>query len=651
MPSDKFVNPYTFIGLGDWKSEGTGKGQLTGVLKCNLKTLTPLIIPSAANEDAFSKFADELVCKWNKEKKSTDKEVDRKKVRSYDFYSYDNPEDDREKVSPSSPVIPGSSIRGMIRSIYEALTDSCLSTIDDDTVLNKRSVIPYDRERKSDNMGVGIVEKIDGKWFLKKGKKALMPVFGEGFTSATNKATGEKFKRIGREKYPGWGREMYVLFGGMYGKAKHLEYPVISSAEKSRTRQDEIPAYHLPGVRFGDTTKKHFDTVVYGYESDKTPYKLSPDDINRATKIASLYKANAKNPNMPPYDGWANIEADKPFPVYFEKLGNVYYISPACISQEVFARKVSEIVGDFAPCKNSASLCDACNLFGMVGKDDDDSEGSGNVNALASRVSFRDATSLQENDWYENEGKPIRLAILGQPRPSATEFYMNKIEGADYYNYDYKITHGAGKNKKEVLSAEAVSIKGRKFYWHSKDTQVANPTDRPDMTVISRAVKAEHSFTFDVAFENVTEDELAKLIWVLTIGGKASGDAPSHGFKLGHGKPIGYGSVGISIDYDKSGVYKIDDSLNISLHPLPSKDITASLTHTNEFMRVSNWIGKHENVMYPKSGPKGSESVFAWFQANRRGRGNDFTQQFIKTLPDLSDAEHDQNLPRNPHNQ
>src|SRR5699024_4974276 len=38
------------------------------------------------------------------------------------------------------PVIPGSEVRGMIRSIYEAVTNSCLSVLDGKTRIGKRTV-------------------------------------------------------------------------------------------------------------------------------------------------------------------------------------------------------------------------------------------------------------------------------------------------------------------------------------------------------------------------------------------------------------------------------------------------------------------------------------------------------------------------------
>lgn len=45
-----------------------------------------------------------------------------------------------KKVPCYQPVIPGSEIRGMFRSNFEILTSSCLSSLDSDMLLSKRTM-------------------------------------------------------------------------------------------------------------------------------------------------------------------------------------------------------------------------------------------------------------------------------------------------------------------------------------------------------------------------------------------------------------------------------------------------------------------------------------------------------------------------------
>ena len=106
MEYKEFVNPYHFAPLAEqspqreaapWNEKSQG-AHYTGRLKVKLRTRTPLFIPDI-------------------------REIERKKEqehKTYSFFSYDG----------KTPVIPGSSLRGMLRGIYETVTNSCFSVVD-----------------------------------------------------------------------------------------------------------------------------------------------------------------------------------------------------------------------------------------------------------------------------------------------------------------------------------------------------------------------------------------------------------------------------------------------------------------------------------------------------------------------------------------
>ncbi|HOG35647.1 MAG TPA: RAMP superfamily CRISPR-associated protein, partial [Petrotogaceae bacterium] len=122
-----FTNPYNFITLGNKcmrkpYEEYTKSPLKTGWIECTLTTKTPLFIPNTTNEDAFR--------------------INKKDHKSYDFFSYDDIKGQDRTKEFSEPVIPASSIRGAMRAMYEAVTDSCMSTADDEKILYKRTPIP-----------------------------------------------------------------------------------------------------------------------------------------------------------------------------------------------------------------------------------------------------------------------------------------------------------------------------------------------------------------------------------------------------------------------------------------------------------------------------------------------------------------------------
>ena len=98
-----YINPYNFISLnksGCKRYDALERdGSLTGYIECELTTKTETIVPDTENVD--------------------------KEKPEFKFYNY------REtKNGFTVPVIPGSEIRGMLRSDFEVFTDSCLSTVD-----------------------------------------------------------------------------------------------------------------------------------------------------------------------------------------------------------------------------------------------------------------------------------------------------------------------------------------------------------------------------------------------------------------------------------------------------------------------------------------------------------------------------------------
>ena len=108
-----FLNPYNFIGFPEHRAkkyEDTDKH--TGYIEYEITTKTPLFIPNSSSEQAFSK---------------SDEKEDHK---SYDFFSYIDL-DPLKKYDKEyhEPVIPGSEIRGVVRSVYETLTDSCMGVL------------------------------------------------------------------------------------------------------------------------------------------------------------------------------------------------------------------------------------------------------------------------------------------------------------------------------------------------------------------------------------------------------------------------------------------------------------------------------------------------------------------------------------------
>lgn len=144
------------------------------------------------------------------------------------------------------------------------------------------------------------------------------------------------------------------------------------------------------------------------------------------------------------------------FPVNYSTLDKgIVYLSPATIIKEASNNSIGMLAGKFAPC--TKNFCPACELFGRIGKDE---------NSSGSRIRFMDLYAAEERaseDYYLCD--KITLQTLGGPKLGNVEFYLKKPEEATFWTYDYYVKGGR-------LNVEPGKLRGRKFYWHSRDGKI-----------------------------------------------------------------------------------------------------------------------------------------------------------------------------------
>jgi CRISPR-associated protein (TIGR03986 family) len=154
--------------------------------------------------------------------------------------------------------------------------------------------------------------------------------------------------------------------------------------------------------------------------------------------------------------------------------------------------------------------------------------------AVAGRVFVGDATldAGQEAIWYSDE--PITPRILATPKPTTFQHYLvqSSVERP-------ALKHYASRPGDETV------VRGHKLYWHKGDQpDIGLPEAQQQIKDTQKTqilpVRAGVHFTFDVRFENLNRVELGALLWVLRL---AADD--DYRLKLGMGKPLGMGAVKI----------------------------------------------------------------------------------------------------------
>ncbi len=659
--SNKFVNPYHFVPLGkecdrqyDYRAIKKENGLLTGWIECELETKSPIFVPNSSNDDVFQKST------GNGEEK----------VKSYDFFSRENLAGKDNPPPPDRPVIPGSELRGVFRSAFEAVTNSCMSTTDDENVLFKRTTTPGQP---------GIVLFENGKWYIQPCQERI----GVSAWTRCKKDRPQKDPKDFSQDISNASEGDRVLFKRSQNGYQKEGKKIFDTVEMFEVLDNNYCLEKLkPGQELGFLHKgenfinKHHETLFVP-DTKKEKIALKERDLENLLHNFKLYADEKINQSLATgnhtgYNSFliklkiknaADLEKDhlKNALVYFKQLDSCLHLCPATIGREVFQKRLKDLIGSFAPCETSGKLCPACALFGFAGEKD----------SVAGRIRFSDAELISPGGNSQTLFlDPMVLPELASPKPSATEFYLQRPEvDTALWNYDY-----AGSWEKmqlKELRNYHAKIRGRKFYWHGG--KVRNLEKRPERLqdeniskrhVKVRPIRKDISFRFSVHFDEITKDELQKLLWVLSVG-----NSDKHGHKIGMGKPVGLGSISVKIKdvivrsiqicEEKSMEYKIlsrqdfIDSIKLTYNNEDEKiEKTAHLLGGDpESIRAFLKIAKLNNAFkdlidYPRLDPqspnfpkKHRHAAFHWFVGNKQIQGtgmNPVIDQVLRSIDEPS---------------
>lgn len=572
---EKFViNPYTFVrskkDVKRFKEIAENEELHTGVISCKLIVKTPLLIPDVEKATGLK----------------DDKNVE------YPFMSIGNSENIRY-------IIPGSSLRGPIRSTYEALTNSCFVTAGSSQNISTRTKAPFEP---------GLLMRVDNKLVLKPARAYLFKVgdyksnrnddnkdvwsistqeelrrkykYGETvyFEGRTSKNGKYFVKKVGATLKKGY---MYI---GEYISKKRHESIFIADGESNILSENLDLAY-----------QKLKETIKI-YQNEKINKNLTKDQDG-------IYHHGYDQVDFESFEN-GKIEA---LPVWYKKIKqdeteqNKVYLSFAGIGRYNYEKGMDELLGERKPCTSRNNLCPACRIFGVTGKNEE--------KGIASRVRFSDIIIDKDIEF-----KKYSLSPLRSPHPSYLPFYAITSD----YNQGY--------------DAEGSDIRGRKFYWHhaSENTDINNA----DTTI--EGIKSG-IFSFSVYYEDLTETQLKHVLWLLCLG--ENEEDGKYCFKIGHGKPLGYGSVKIIVDGYKERT--VEDG-NYDLRSNSQSDVNNKVAEVDLFKNAPdlkhvlnfNTLNKKE-VSYPYvldgEGKRSSDpndvnmSSAKWFSENMKLGGKKAT--------------------------
>ncbi|WP_412054262.1 TIGR03986 family CRISPR-associated RAMP protein [Arachnia propionica] len=551
-----FINPYTFVPLPDTvkrdKPRGHAKaveGGLTGYLDVEFAFRSPLMMP----------------VDWNTPGETT---VTGTRIE--------------ERVT-----VPGSSVRGAVRSLFEVISSSCLSILDPDYRPAHRASLEMRPDKRlavvdevdSDGKVISVLPTSKVVWIR---AEALWHLFGgaAGLRSGVRISLdenaiyersfgGDKGKPVKREQLKPEG-EPTLKKGGDW---------VVHVADAG-TKGDH-PADHIyvavgkletTPIRLGEKTWEDYRELCR-YSVDVTGGKLAPSapawdaeewagvavmvrhtDRNRGNRVTAIGKRRKSDGALAPGDSvWITTGSE----------GGERVVTGLTMSsswREFGKGPIRDRLPDesLLPCCDPDELCPACATFGFIeARTEGQRRDQAEHNAYASHLRF---------GAFETDAPvPLRLVLpppTRSPRPSAGAFYLEHptAEGENREAGVAEFGKPASRWGGRLDSPRMRRIAGRKFYWHGQEPEDTTPTPRQvrrnhypaeganNCREVRRWITEKPPVLRGrIHFENIDARQLGLLMLALEprelakrAGITVNGELATH---LGGGKGLGFGTA------------------------------------------------------------------------------------------------------------
>ena len=502
-----------------------------------------------------------------------------------DFFSLDG---------GKTPRIPGSSLRGLFRSLVEIASFSKIS----DVTPNKQVYRAVDTSSLGVQYRARVMDEVEKNNFVPRVQGGYMRIKeGQWYIQPAREINGTTWCRIGHSFTPpdlsSWpppetiakqvvadaeaikvynARTVYIQPGPFQYQDVRGGFLRIKYARALRASAKPGPGLEpCAWAESGKMLSKRSEAVIYPPDLNKTwlPLRwdedlqgnvLSEEDLKNGLEVAKYIRLDLEyrdqltdqqatilgNPELEKQGEAASLRRDmrgvlRDFqPVfYLVENGKLIFFGHTQMLRLPYLYTPQNLVPEQMRDPEFLTLDLTQAIFGYVGKKIVNKEGPSKTESRAGRVFFSDA------EYAGNLAEPLEAVItpkvLSTPKPTTFQHYLEQDQpdnAAELLNFDNPRTH----------------IRGHKLYWQRGNSRVNDiqETDpgklrhRSQYTSIQPA-RAGAQFKFILRFENLRQVELGVLAWALRVAGDAQ-----YRLKLGMGKPLGMGTVkiGSSLNLD-----------------------------------------------------------------------------------------------------
>lgn len=442
----------------------------------------------------------------------------------------------------AAPVIPGSSLRGMIRNVVEIAGYGKIGPICDEQLFFRHVDRSMYRNRFARRDG----KIVKGGFFRRTqtgGTVTVCEVRRVSQVTVEQRLGWRKPAEDASVPDEDWNvQHMTVWVSGGDGEDKVLprgqQRRPVASIERDRFDGSIEARLVLTGQIAGK--KREFVFIRPGKDATTLTVPegvidLLHDESQITAFQEEAFPNNKPRPGSRRRAGWLeHKQEDLGDPVFFLADGD----RVTCLGRaQLFRLPYENSPVDLVPPEQKGQLpvdfAEA--LFGYVRRDPTAQQGS-KRNAYASRLSFTDARLVDEPVWASSE--PVIPKVLASPKPTAVQHYVTQAHPDDknrLYDYD--------------SPPQEATIRGFKRYWQQQGRHLDSMLD-PDQSpgpsdtqhTLMRPLAAGNVFTFRIHFDNLSDAELGAICWALHPLGP---DGEKYCHSLGMGKLLGMGSVSV----------------------------------------------------------------------------------------------------------
>jgi CRISPR-associated protein (TIGR03986 family) len=523
----------------------------TGYIECTMKTESPLYVRCSMTPSFFSEHGD---------KKFYELKVDQKNERAQFFH--------RDNVD--IPVIPGSTLRGMIRSlveiagygkiqwvtdkklVYRAVGDSSslgasyrnklLGNNNQQNNMNQNYFFEY----PSSNVRGGYLKKEGSHWFIQPAHE----IYGETFVHIEYSVA----QAVKCDKhYPKQDYTSKDIIQVYIRPPKERTIPQRSSRDlalnlavvqnKSDIRQISEgkedgfeKAIIVRSGHMGGRTEKHMHCAIYEPDTKAKPILIPNHIWSLYSDDRDISRGISSRPLCEDGDPLFYLVDDK---------GELVFLGPTMMFRLPYDESVIHFVPEKLREKDEIDISEA--IFGYESK-------NSHKTSCAGRVFFTDAKleSPFEDIWLTEKQNTITPKILASPKPTTFQHYLvQDLHKSHDPDQKVNLAHYA------TPSPDDTVIRGHKMYWHKgevklddiKELDTRNIEKSPTQYTRIKPIKSGVTFSFRIYYENLRDWELGALLWVLALPGE---EGKEYRHTLGMGKPFGMGAIKIEYELYKS---------------------------------------------------------------------------------------------------